>query len=358
MLSKCSSIRLSAIAAVAVFAAPASALNIELDYSTDLSGFFSATPAAKSALDAAALDISNAITTALGAVTTDVFTGTNGMTEATFEWDLTVTNPATGGPLPLETFVLTAGTVRIYVGMRPLSGSTLGVGGPNGAGFGLSYGGFENQFPGALDAAENSSNATMSRGDGPVIGTISDEATLGSTTSDYTVIFGSLSGSLSLDNDTNNDGFVDNASTLANFWHYNHTTSVAAGKSDMYSVALHEILHALGIGAADSWDALANGSNWTGPNVIALHGTGNGVLEPDENHIVSGLMSPRLSDGVSQEVVMDPSILTGTRKSLTQLDLAFLRDIGWDTIPEPSTAVLLFGAASTFLVRRRRKELR
>ena len=36
---------------------------------------------------------------------------------------------------------------------------------------------------------------------------------------------------------------------------------------------------------------------------------------------------------------MDPSLTTGTRKELTALDLAFLRDIGWETIiPNLSSA--------------------
>jgi hypothetical protein len=47
-------------------------------------------------------------------------------------------------------------------------------------------------------------------------------------------------------------------------------------------------------------------------------------------------MSTRISDGAAQEAVMDPTLTQGTRKSLTALDLAFLRDIGYTTItPTP-----------------------
>lgn len=356
MLSRRLSLRFAVPALALVLVAPAPAINIVLDYSEDASGFFTATPLAKAAVDAAALDLSLAITTVLGAVNTDTFTGMNGSTSATIEWDLTITDPATGGDLEFDTFNLAASTVRIYVGMRPLSGSTLGVGGPAGGGFGLNGSGFPNQWIGAVDAAENSSNATMTRGDGPIIGSLSGSSNFGGFVANYTLDYGSSLGSLSLDLDTNNNGAADNAATLAAFWHYDHTTPVAAGKNDMYSVALHEILHALGIGASHSWDALANGDDWSGPNVIAFRGTGNGALEPDENHIASGLMSPRLSDGVMQEAVMDPSITTGTRKSLTQLDVAFMRDIGWDMVPEPGTSVLLFGAVVPVLARRRRRQ--
>ena len=43
-------------------------------------------------------------------------------------------------------------------------------------------------------------------------------------------------------------------------------------------------------------------------------------------------MSRRITDGTLQEVAIDPTITTGTRKFLTELDLAFLRDIGHTTI--------------------------
>ena len=56
--------------------------------------------------------------------------------------------------------------------------------------------------------------------------------------------------------------------------------------------------------------------------------------------VAEGIMSSRLSDGVSQEVVVDPNITVGTRKELTEMDLAFLRDIGFETIPEPSGVFL------------------
>jgi hypothetical protein len=137
-------------------------------------------------------------------------------------------------------------------------------------------------------------------------------------------------------------------------WQLDHTSAVGSGQSDLYSVALHEILHSLGIGTYNSWDSNVSGTNWTGSEAIDLYGTGTGLIDGGGSHIANGIMSERLSDGVLQEVVMDPNITTGTRKELTQLDLAFLRDIGWETaaVPEPSSILLIGLGSFAFILRR------
>jgi hypothetical protein len=127
-----------------------------------------------------------------------------------------------------------------------------------------------------------------------------------------------------------------------------------AGKDDFYSVALHELLHALGFGVSETWDSLVSGNNWLGAQASAFAGSGVNLVEP--GHVASGKMSVRLSDGLPQESVMDPTLTEGTRKKLTTLDLAFLRDIGYITIPEPGTATaLLLGTLITLSTRRRVK---
>ena len=50
---------------------------------------------------------------------------------------------------------------------------------------------------------------------------------------------------------------------------------------------------------------------------------------------------------------MDTTLLVGTRKSLTAMDLAFLRDLGYATIPEPSAAVFVVCGAALLWRRRR-----
>ena len=88
---------------------------------------------------------------------------------------------------------------------------------------------------------------------------------------------------------------------------------------------------------------------------LSLTGSGANKVNANGDHIASGLMSTRISDGGAQEAVMDPSITTGTRKSLTQLDLAFLKDLGYTVVPEPSVSFLALSAGLLIFSARRRK---
>jgi hypothetical protein len=328
---------------------------IMVDYSLDSTGFFAANNAARNALNAAAADLSAAILPSLGAINSDSFSGSSGGATATLDWTMTYTNPVTNTTISVPTFTLAADTITIYAGMQMLGGNTLGVGGPGGAGLSVGLMGPSGQHQNAMNVAMANSNAAMPREAGglagPIMGTLSGN--LGSAS--WNVSYGPLAGSLWFDNDTDNNGVLDSASTLDAFWHFNHTTSVAPTKNDFYSVALHEILHSIGIGTADTWDNLATGTTWMGSNAQALNGgSGANLVSSDGGHIASSYMSFRLSDGASQEVVMDPSLTTGTRKTLTFMDLAFLRDIGYATVPEPSSVLLLvFGALSLALTRAR-----
>ena len=316
---------------------------VQLDYSYDAANgnFFGSNPTAKASLEAAARDLGNAITGSLGAVTTDIYSGTNGSTTATFDWKFNVNDPTTGTAVTVNTFTFAANAVTIAVGTRPLAGTTLGVGGPAGGGFSLGGSGFASQWVGAVAAAESASNAAMPRGGGPVIGTLTGTSTLGGTTANYTVRYGAMLGSLSF----------NSTSTF----HYDSTTPVGAGENDFYSVALHELIHSIGFGTSDTWTSLHSGTTWTGPNVIALEGTGANLVSADGGHIADSRMSTRITDGTAQEAAMDPSLTVGTRKLLTQLDLAFLRDIGFTTVPEPTSGALCFGAGFVLVLARRRK---
>ncbi len=344
--------RFAAILAFFVWTLPIESAIVQLDYSFDAANgnFFGTNPTAKAAVDAAAQDISNAITSSLGAITTDIYSGTSGGTTVDFDWRLHVTNPSTGATVVQSTFNTPVNLMTIYVGMQPLTGMTLGIGGPASVGIGASASGPAGGLPAAVGLANAASNAAMQRGAGPIIGTLS--GSIGGTS--YALNFGAIRGSLSFDSDSDNNGSADTPAELAAYWHYDHTAAVAAGKNDLYSVALHEILHSIGFGTADTWTGLTLGTTWTGSNVIALTGSGANMVSADGGHIADGAMSTRLSDGGAQEAVMDPSITQGTRKSLTQLDLAFLRDIGFATVPEPSSVILVFVAALPFALARRR----
>jgi hypothetical protein len=314
---------------------PARALTIQLDYTYDVAdafgggSFFSGNLAARAALEKAAADLGAAISPSLGVVTTDVFTGTSGSTDATFDWRLSVENPVSGATVSLNTFSFAADTVKIYVGMRSISGTALGQGGPAGVGVTLNGSGSGSEWAAAVADAEARSNAAMLRGGGPVIGTITDSSSLGSGTAYYSIGYGAMAGSLWFDNDSNNDGQIDSAATLDSYWHFDATTAVSSGQNDFYSVALHELMHAIGFGTSDTWSADQSGTDWLGANAITLNGGSGANLVTTGGHIRQSYMSQRLSDGVAQEVAMDPTLTVGTRKSLTVMDVAFLRDLGY-----------------------------
>jgi hypothetical protein len=352
--------KITVFAAALLFSAQlAPGIVIQLDYTFDAANgnFFGTNTVARAAVEAAAANLNAAILPTLGAINTDTFTGINGSTTAVIEWDLSFSNPATNAPVQSEVFTpIPSDTLTFYVAMASLSGNTLGRSGPAAAAVQFSGNGFPAEWDTALDNAEGASNAVMSRGGGPVMGSLSGQVPLGSAPGNYSVRFGALGGVLSLDNDSDNNGVGDTAAALENYWHFNHTTAVTAGKNDFYSVALHEMIHALGLGASDTWDSLYNDTTWFGLNARALNGgSGVGLVDTDEAHIAEGLMSRRLTDGLMQEVVMDPSIVVGTRKFLTEMDLAFLRDLGYATIPEPAAATTLIIGASLGATRRRRR---
>jgi len=324
---------------------------IVLDYTHDTT--FAAIPAAKAAIDQAAADVSAAIDfsslTAIPSIPAS-FNGTTGGTSLDFNGSLSYINPTTGLPTDFgatgASVQLAAGEFRIFVGARNLLGVTVGTGGPGSGG--LSFDSGSLSAIGDISTAVNSvetqanalfgrtSNVVMGTGGGTLIGSIGPS----NFSESYSVSFGPTIGNLWFDTDGDNDESADTSSELAAFWHFDHTAPVAAGKTDLYSVAVHEILHAVGIGTADSWDSKVAGTSWTGATVLSLDPSV--ALDADQADIVSGTMSPRLSDGTMQEVAMDPSILNGTRKELTQLDVAFLRDIGWSTVAVPEPSAFLF----------------
>lgn len=327
----------------AIVTTPVGATNIVIDFSDSTSAFFDNSPdglLAQAAVQAAANDLSNALTTSLNSLSTYAYQGISGGTTVTITNTLRYTNPETG----VSTIfggALAADEFRIYAGARSLTGSTLGQGGPGGISLSAGVSGFPSTAQAAADLASANSSAGMTRG-AHVISTISGSFGGSFVGTSYSTSYGPTLGNLWFDNDGSSS------------WHLDHTTPVGAGTNDLYSVALHEMIHALGIGSSTNWNNLVSGTTWLGSEASALHGTGVGLIDSVGSHVEYGIMSTRLSDGALQEVVMDPNITTGTRKELTELDLAFLRDIGWQTIPEPSTALLLSLWSVSLLLRRRR----
>jgi hypothetical protein len=332
------------------FACQAWALQIDLDFTFDQTNgdFFGQHQVAKTALLKAASDIGSLINSPLGAVTQNEFVGTSGPATVTLDMYGAYQNPVTGAAGYLDPVSLSANHVTVYVGLRKLPDTTLGEGARGSAGFTYTYGGGSAaQQSTAFVNAQNAAAAVYKRGAGPVIGRISGDFN-GTAVS---LPYGALFGSVWFDNDTNDDNVVDDFATMNAYWHFDVTTLPLHTQNDFYSVALHEILHSIGFGTSETWDLKATGTTWSGANAKALNG-GSGLNLVEDGHINQNVMSTRFYDGVAQEPVMTPSILTGTRKYLTAMDAAFLRDLNYSTIPEPASFGLLVVGAGLVLTRR------
>lgn len=268
--------------------AGASGLTINFDYDYDSSGFFN--PAtdqgaqARETLENAGRNF-EMFTDSLQAI---VPGGNN-------TWSAGFFSPATGDWIYEPGLVVPANTMIVYVGGRNLTGTTLGQGGPGG----YSAGGSQEWF-----------DLVKARGQA---GALTDPAT----------DTGPWGGSIVFDIGTN--------------WHFDLAASPSSNDdNDFFSTCLHELCHVLGFGISDSWYDQVNTSNkFAGPASEAVYG--GPVPLAGSSHWDFDTES--LSGGQVQEVAMDPSLLKGTRKRLTLLDVAGLDDIGWD-MPDAGDADL------------------
>ena len=327
---------------ILAIASPVRALTVVLDYSYDQS-YFAGNPTAKSTLIKAAADLSEALTNYLNAelngVPTDQFVGTIANSELDFTWDLTFVNPEdVNGKVTRDSISAADDEFTVYVGsVASIAGDhTLGEGGPVQASYQLSFAGPAGaavQNANALLNGANLSSAFLARGAGPTVFSYIDSVDLGSGPIDYTIHVGELGGFLTF--------------AKANEWHFDWQTPCPADKYDFYTVMLHEMIHALGLGSTETWNNLVSGADWTGPNAVAANGgSGVGLIhefydndpgKPDGGHVADGVMSKTYETNADQVSVMTAGLAKGERRKITLLDLAFLKDIGYGPATEPPT---------------------
>ncbi|MEM9418533.1 MAG: hypothetical protein AAGA25_05680 [Planctomycetota bacterium] len=312
-----------------------SAIDIVIDYTYDTGNFFNNgstnSTNARNALEAAAGQLSSYLDDTFSAIQTpDQFASQTFGGITTWTWSRTFFNPWDGSNVMLSDQDVAADTYIVYAGARSLSGNVAGLGG--GGGFSWT----RNNNGGFYTSDELNQIAAITDDFSDLVETRGEAAG-----------YSNWGGSVTFDSDGSTN------------WWYDHTTDVGSNShTDFYSVALHELIHTLGFGGSDEWNALIanSGSNdpvFTGAQSVAVFG-GNPPIEIGvEGHWREDTESLTFMGGVLQETAMDPNILNGTRKYLTELDAAGLEDLGWTVIPEPTAALLLAGGIVALLPRRR-----
>ncbi len=305
---------------------PASAINITVDYRYDTNNFFN-TQQKRDAVEAAATRLSSIITSSLFGVTfandsTDARIGfTHPGTGASFE-----VSPATsssndalvtlaGAPPANEyrgPWSIAANEWILYAGGRSLTSAAIG-----GTATGTN---FTNVFTSGTSHTNRGFRSTGSVNNLPVWG-----------------------GAISFDNDGSTN------------WHYNHLTAAPNGTVDFYSIALHEIGHALGLSTTWlDWTNKMVGNQFYGTNALQAYNADNSASLTSFNlsgdrHFQDGVYDSRIflngnpnlvgTVGSSnlQDLIMEPTAnFTGTlrRFEFTNVDVAALRDVGWATLPQ------------------------
>ena len=254
-------------------------VDIVFDYQYDSSGFFTGPNSARqNLLESAASVYENRFEDNLTAITSS---GSNQFNARFFE-------PDNGNDISIPNFSVAAEKVVVFVGAYDL-GNTLAEGGTGGT---------------SSSGSDGFVNNALSRGQAGALSPVPTDV-------------GPWGGSVSFNSNTN--------------WYFDNDTrtdEAFSGKYDFYSVAIHELAHVLGFGAAPSFENLTSGGVFTGSTVHDLLGYDPAVTA--DGHWARGLTYH------GQEVAMGPDIAAGVRQHFTELDYAAMKDIGWQvsTIPE------------------------
>ncbi len=104
---------------------------------------------------------------------------------------------------------------------------------------------------------------------------------------------------------------------------------IGPSQQDFVTVAMHELMHLMGVGVSESFADQVVGGRFIGPRAVAVGSPTNPDLEVDEvaAHLRRGTESTW--NGQQFEALSAPAIFPGRRTYPTRLDRAVLRDIGW-----------------------------
>jgi hypothetical protein len=301
--------------AVLCFAAQsAAAITISIDYTYDAANFFgvgnpqgpTGGAQAKAALEAAAGFYSTILTDSFSPIQTPApFYSSQFDGQVTWQWTESFNNPATNAATVVANATIAADQYVIYAGARSLTGATAGIGGPRAFGWG------SNPTGGYTQAEINQITATTNTFQ-------NQEEKRGQPSG-----FAKWGGTITFDNDGSTS------------WFFNHQGTPSGNLTDFYSIALHELGHAVGLGSSTEWSNLVAGSSFIGLNAENQN-NGNAVpLSADKAHWATGTLSVIYGTATPQEAEMDPDLQNGTRKKVTALDAAALQDIGWSVGPAP-----------------------
>lgn len=301
-------IRLAAALAAMALAATGFAVDVVIDYSFAPSFYSTSTTngrQARATVEAAADFFSTILDDTLDPIQTPA--PFRGLTSTeTWSWEIMVSNPNGTGFVSVNNPIIGADEYRIYVGAHAMSAQTLGGGTYGFAEWGSSTAGLgytANELDTVYAARAQFSDTIRHRGE---------------SADDFTTWGGMLK---------------FNTSTA---WHYDHTTPPPSNRNDLLSVAIHEMGHALGFGVSPQFMALKNGDEFTGPASRAANGGQNPRLDSTGFHWRnndSSQLSPVLGTTTLQELSLDPTVTTGSRKRFTELDAASLEDLGWEIVP-------------------------
>lgn len=293
---------LAAVSGLATLA-PVQAIEFHFDYRYNSYGLFD-DPAARGTLEAAG-DTFEVLLDDLSSISPG---GLN-------TWTAKFPNPTTGHEANVRDLVVPANTLTIFVGGRDLEDGTLGKGG---------FGGF------SASGTSDWLDRVFGRGEGvqaDVIGPWAHE-------------FGPWGGAISFDT------HLDNGQPRN--WHTDVETDPARHTTDLFSVAVHELGHVLGIVSGlellqpTSFINLVHDGYFQGPKVMELNRGEPVRLAPDQAHWEAETRSPPY-DPNGPIAAMDPTIVSvngyATRRHFTPLDFAALDDLGWTV--DPSAYVVM-----------------